>query len=319
MKDSYGRVSLARLCRLLGITRQAYYQHFWQQEATSIEHSLVLSQVVGIRKDHRVMGTRKLYELLQPFLLEHQIKMGRDALFELLAANRLLVKRRRQRCITTFSNHWLRKWPNLIREMEINRVNQLWVSDITYWRVGQRHLYINLITDAYSHKIVGYHLADTLESIETQQALKMALKQLSKPLTEPLIHHSDRGVQYCSEGYVKLLKSAGIAISMTEHGDPLENAVAERVNGILKNEYLYGYKNTTKRNAKARLQQAVDLYNSKRPHLSIGLLTPNHVHQSNTPTQKLWKNYYLKKTNIVNVYQDNSLPVNQQQDHHSNL
>ena len=195
MKDMYGKISLVRLCRLLGMTRQAYYQHFWQQEATGIEESLVLQQVINLRKDHRVMGGRKLYEKLHPFLLEHQIKMGRDALFDLLADNKLLVKRRRRRCVTTWSKHWLRKWPNLIRGMEITRVNQLWVSDITYWKVAGSHLYISLITDAYSRKVVGYHLAETLESIETIEALKMALKQLPPSLTQSLIHHSDRGVQ----------------------------------------------------------------------------------------------------------------------------
>ena len=175
MKDMYGRVSLGRLCRLLGMSRQAYYQHLWQQEITSVEESIVLQQVIDIRKDHRAMGGRKLFEKLQPFLLEQQIKMGRDALFDLLTTNGLLVKKRRRQYITTWSNHWLRKWPNLIREAVIIRVNQLWVSDITYWKVADSYLYISLITDAYSHKVVGYHLAETLQSIETIAALKMAL------------------------------------------------------------------------------------------------------------------------------------------------
>lgn len=310
MKDMYGRVSLVRLCRLLGITRQAYYQHFWQQEATGIEESLVLQQVIALRKDHRVMGGRKLYEKLHPFLLDHQIKMGRDALFDLLATNNLLVKRRRRRYLTTWSKHWLRKWPNLIREMEITRVNQLWVSDITYWKVAGDHLYISLITDAYSHKIVGYHLADTLESIETIQALKMALRQFPHSVSQPLIHHSDRGVQYCSENYVKLLQDKNIQISMTENGDPLENAIAERMNGILKEEYLNHYKLDNKQQAKEKLDKAVKLYNEQRPHLSIGLLTPELVHSKNITTEKLWKNYYNKNTKIVNPLQDCKQPVN---------
>ena len=250
MKDSYTKVSLVRICRLLGITRQAYYQHFWQQEATGIEESLVLSKVASIRSDHRVMGGRKLYEKLYPFFLEHQIKMGRDALFDLLAANGLLVKKKRRRFITTFSNHWLRKWPNLIREMKVTGINQLWVSDITYFKVAGDYLYISLITDAYSHKVVGYHLAETLETIETIKALQMALQQLPQNLATPLIHHSDRGVQYCSETYVKLLQDNGIGISMTENGDPLENAVAERINGILKGEYLKHYQINTLEQAK---------------------------------------------------------------------
>lgn len=310
MKDSYTRVSLVRICRLFGLTRQAYYQHFWQQEASGIEESLVLAQVQSIRKDHRVMGGRKLYEKLYPFFLEHQIKMGRDALFDLLATNGLLVKKKRRRFVTTFSNHWLRKWPNLIREMKVTGINQLWVSDITYFKVAGEYVYISLITDAYSHKVVGYHLAETLETIETIKALQMALKQLPKNLTDPLIHHSDRGVQYCSETYVKLLQDTGIAISMTENGDPLENAVAERINGILKGEYLKHYQTSTIQQAKEQLSKAVKLYNEERPHFSIGLLTPELVHSKNLTTEKLWKNYYQRNRTIVNPLQDYKEPVN---------
>lgn len=299
-----------RLCRLLGLTRQAYYQHFWQQEANTIEQSLVLEQVYAIRKDHRVMGGRKLYEKLYPFLLEHQIKMGRDAFFDLLAEHKLLVKKRRRRFITTYSNHWLRKWPNLIREMEINRINQLWVSDITYWKIEERYTYISLITDAYSHKIVGYHLAQTLESVETIKALRLALTQLPNQINKPLIHHSDRGVQYCSDNYVKLLQDKGIEISMTENGDPLENAIAERINGILKSEYLKHYSPRNFQEAKEYLQVAVKLYNQDRPHFSIGLLTPDEVHSKNINVEKLWKNYFTKNIKIVNSVQDNKQHVN---------
>jgi len=314
MKDSYTRVSLVRICRLFGVTRQAYYQHFWQQETTSIEESLVLSKVALIRTDHRVMGGRKLYEKLHSFFLEHQIKMGRDGLFNLLAANNLLVKKKRRRFITTFSNHWLRKWPNLIKQMKVTAINQLWVSDITYFKVAGDYLYISLITDAYSHKVVGYHLAETLETIETIQALHMALKELRENLPGQLIHHSDRGVQYCSETYVKLLQDNGIGISMTENGDPLENAVAERINGILKGEYLKHYQISTINQAKEQLQLAVKLYNEDRPHFSIGLLTPELVHSKNLVTEKLWKNYYQRNRTIVNPIQDNEQPVNQWQD-----
>jgi putative transposase len=314
MKDSYTRISLVRLCRLLGITRQAYYQHLWQQEAIGIEEGLILTQILSIRQYHRKMGGRKLHQLLQPFLLEHQIKIGRDALFDLLAANGLLVKRRRRYAVTTFSNHWLKKWPNLIREKVINNVNELWVSDITYWKIGLRHAYISFITDAYSHKIVGYHVAETLEGIETVKALKMALKGVAGKNLKPLIHHSDRGVQYCAADYVKLLQDKNIQISMTENGDPLENAIAERVNGILKNEYLKHYQTGNIKEAKAQLEIAVGLYNDQRPHLSIGMLTPKIVHENNLKTEKLWKNYYDKNRKIVNLLQDINQPVNLLQD-----
>lgn len=295
MKDMYTRISLVRLCRLLGITRQAYYQHFWQQEASGIEESLVLQAVIRLRKDHRVMGGRKLYEKLYPFLLAHQIKMGRDALFDLLAANGLLVKKRHRRHVTTWSGHRFNKWPNIIRGLEVIRPNLLWVSDITYWKVNEEHLYISLITDAYSHKVVGYHLADTLETMETIKALEMALKEKPTGMTESLIHHSDRGVQYCSESYVKLLQDNDIRISMTENGDPLENAVAERMNGILKEEYLKHDQPENKQQAKQALDRAIKLYNEHRPHFSIGLLTPQFVHSNNIETEKLWKTYYYKQ------------------------
>lgn len=314
MKDAYARVGLVRLCRLLGITRQAYYQHFWQSEATGIEECLVLEKVREIRQAHRAMGGRKLYEKLQPFLLEHQIKMGRDALFDLLAENRMLVKKRRRRFITTFSNHWLRKWPNQIRGMEIVHANQLWVSDITYWKVGENYLYISLVTDAYSRKIVGYHVAKTLESIETIKALRMAMQQLPAQLDRPLWHHSDRGVQYCCENYVKLLRDKEIGISMTENGDPLENAIAERINGILKSEYLRYYQTGSIQDAKQHLQHAVELYNNDRPHMSIGMLTPQTVHAQEIHVEKLWKNYYVKNAKIVTSFQDNEKPVNALQD-----
>ena len=167
MKDSYPHIGLSRFCRLLGLTRQAYYKHFWYQEYLSVEQELILQQVRLIRKQHRRMGTRKLYELLHEFMLEHQIKMGRDALFDLLSANHLLVRRKRKNVYTTNSFHWLRKHPNLIRNFLPTSSNQLWVSDITYLKIATGFVYISFITDAYSRKIVGYHVAPNLETIET--------------------------------------------------------------------------------------------------------------------------------------------------------
>jgi putative transposase len=233
-------VSLGRLCLLFGITRQSYYQHYWHVEETCFEHKLLLSEVLRIRKNHPRMGGRKLYDLLEPFMLEHQIKLGRDNLFDLLAANNLLVRRRKRRIHTTNSFHWLRKYPNLIRDFTPKASNELWVSDITYWKIETGHVYISLITDAYSHKIVGYQVAETLEAIESIKALQTAISSIEQPISH-LIHHSDRGIQYCSSDYVKLLQDNGIEISMTENGDPLENAIAERINGIVKDEYLECY------------------------------------------------------------------------------
>ena len=306
MKNNYPRISLGKFCQLLGVTRQAYYQHFWNQEQLIFEDDLIISEVLKIRKNHRHMGGRKLFELLQPFLLEHQIKMGRDRLFDVLSANYLLVRRRKKQTITTNSYHRFKRYPNLIRDFIPNAPNELWVSDITYWRIKDYFNYISFITDAYSRKIVGYHLGDSLQTAETIQALEMAISNLSEEEKKSLqlIHHSDRGTQYCSNEYVKLLQSNNIGISMTENGDPLENAIAERVNGIIKEEYLNDYQVDNEREANELLDTVIHLYNNERPHMSIGNLTPNQVHQNNIKTEKLWKNYYVKSSIIVNQYQD---------------
>jgi putative transposase len=278
MKDNYYQISLSRFCRLLDVTRQAYYQHFWQEEFIGIEQSLILQEVRRIRNRHRHMGGRKLYEMLQPYFLDHQIKIGRDALFNLLQANQLLVRRRKRRIFTTQSFHWLRKYPNRIREFTPVRPNQLWVSDITYWKIGTGHVYISLITDAFSHKIVGHHVANTLETVETVKALKMAIKDLPDGHIG-LTHHSDRGIQYCSNEYVQMLSQYNIQISMTENGDPRENAIAERVNGILKEEYLYDYDVQNLSQARLVLNFVIELYNVERPHMSCNYKTPIIIHE----------------------------------------
>jgi len=272
-------------------------------EEISFEQQLVMHKVLEIRKEHPRMGGRKLYELLQSFILKNQIKMGRDAFFDLLAANGLLVRRRKRKVYTTNSFHWLRKYPNLIRELTPIKSNQLWVSDITYWKIGIGYVYISLITDAYSHKIVGYQVAKTLEAIQAIQALKMALDSLDGPPIE-LIHHSDRGIQYCSSDYVKLLRENSIQISMTESGDPLENSLAERMNGILKDEYLECYEVKDLCEATELLRQVVHLYNGERPHMSISNMKPANLHENNQETKRLWKNYYSKSRILVKRYQD---------------
>jgi len=294
MKDRYPNKSLTRFCRLLGITRQAYYKNSWQQQAVSIEEEMVIKEVKQIRQHHRAMGGRKLFELLQPFMLEHQIKMGRDALFDVLAVHGLLVRKKRRRIYTTNSHHWLRKWCNLIKDFIPTAPNQLYVSDITYWKIKSEYIYISLITDAYSHKIVGYHVAPTLATVETICALKMALHQLEADASH-LIHHSDRGVQYCSEEYVQLLQSYQIKISMTESSEPTDNAIAERINGILKQEYLEHYDVKNIAEAKELLCWVVKLYNEERPHLSIGMQTPNIVHELKIKTENLWKKKSLNE------------------------
>lgn len=269
LKDRNKDVSLARICRLLGITRQAYYQHWWHNETLTIEKELVIKQVILIRQDHRHMGTRKLYELIQPFLLEHGIKMGRDALFDLLASERLLVKRYKRRISTTDSFHLYRKFPNLIKGFVPCRPNQLWVSEITYWKINGQFLYISFITDAYSRKIVGYNVAENLLSVETAKALRMALENTED--TSFLYHHSDRGLQYCCNEYLKILEESGIRVSMTKSSNP-RNAIAERVNGIIKNEYLSSYNVLDLEEGKQVFDFVIRLYNEERPHKSLGNL-----------------------------------------------
>jgi putative transposase len=279
MKNSYRQISLSRFCRLLGVTRQAYYQHFWQVEFKTTEETLVISEVLRIRKNHKHMGGRKLFEILQPFLLDHKIKIGRDAFFDLLQANNLLVRRKKRKIYTTQSFHWYRKYPNKIKDITPSRPNQIWVSDITYWKIKCGYVYISLITDAYSRKIVGYNVADTLEAIETIQALKTALSHVGNN-HKGLIHHSDRGLQYCCTEYVRLLKENHIEISMTENGDPYENAQAERVNGILKEEYLNDYSVESLAQARLVLDFVINIYNTERPHMSCSYKTPEFAHQA---------------------------------------
>jgi len=297
MKERQPKIGLSKLCWLFGVTRQAYYQSFYREEFIGIEHELVVKEVISIRKNHPRIGTRKLYVMLETFMLEHQIKMGRDALFDLLSLHHLLVRKRRRRITTTQSNHWMKKYPNLIKGFVPIAPNQLWVSDITYWKTGDLTLYISLITDVFSHKIVGYNLAENMEAVESVKALEMAL--LENENFENLIHHSDRGSQYCSFKYVNLLQDYGIKISMTETGDPLDNAVAERINGIIKDEYLDFYTVDSFQQAKELLDSVIRLYNEERPHMSIGNIVPQKVHNKElTPGNPLWKNYYQKNETV---------------------
>lgn len=217
--------------------------------------------------------------------------------FNLLSINKLLVKKRKTRIITTQSSHWLRKYKNKIKNFTPTEANQLYVSDITYWKIGEGNAYISLITDAFSHKVVGYNIAESLEATESIKALKMAISNLNT-VDYNLIHHSDRGAQYCCGEYVKLLLDNKIEISMTENGDPLENAIAERINGILKGEYLECYDIETFEEAEKLLHSVIKLYNEERPHMSIGNLTPSKVHDNNIITRKIWKNYWKKREEI---------------------
>jgi transposase InsO family protein len=252
------------------------------------------------------MGGRKLFMKLNNLFKLLEIKYGRDKLFDLLVMNNLLVKNRKRKVFTTNSNHWYRKYPNLIGGLIPDRPNQLWVTDITYWRVGPGDFaYITLITDAYSKKIVGYNLANNLASENAVRALQMALKTLPIGFSQELIHHSDRGIQFCTKEYTELLDKHNIQISMTQNGDPRENAIAERVNGIIKNEYLGDARLIKYSDRIDKLIYAVHLYNTARPHLSLNYHTPEQVHKNHESliVNKVWKNYY-KTQPSVNPLQD---------------
>lgn len=227
------------------------------------------------------------------FMQQHFIQIGRDTFFDLLRKQGLLVrKRKRSKPQTTFSNHWLRKYQNLVMSFIPNAPNQLWVSDITYIHLHDGFAYLSLITDAYSRKIVGFYLCEDLSARGCVMALRMALE--NNPVRDRLIHHSDRGLQYCSADYVKLLQDNHIRISMTQNGDPLENALAERVNGILKDELLeVTYPNFT--DAQQAVATAISTYNHQRPHSSVDMLTPVIAHTKTGELKKHWKNYYTRK------------------------
>lgn len=261
-----------------------------------MQAELLIQEVLKHRELHPRIGTRKLVVLLQCFGKQHGISLGRDALFDLLREHDLLIRRRKRKVQTTFSKHWLRKYPNLIREFVPLAANLLWVSDITYIVIADEFAYLSLITDAYSRKIIGFYLSKTLEAVGCINALQMAMKTTAT--FEHLIHHSDRGVQYCSHEYVKLLNAKNIKISMTENGDPLENAIAERVNGILKEEYLQ-VKYACFDDAQKSIARAITIYNSLRPHSSCDMKTPDEAHITKGVLKRKWKNYYKKKEVVV--------------------
>ncbi len=236
------------------------------------------------------IGGRKLLYMLE----KDGIKVGRDKLFDILRHENLLVKKRKRKVFTTQSKHWLTKYSNLIEGLEVTKANKLWVADITYIVVGKGFAYLFLITDAYSRKIVGYQLSQTLEADGGIDALKMALSEVNWLERAGMIHHSDRGVQYCSHKYVNLLHDSKIQISMTQNGDPYENALAERVNGILKTEWIHSEQYHDLQQASIRIAEIVKIYNSSRPHLSCDMLTPNEAHNCRGTLKKLWKSHNYK-------------------------
>jgi putative transposase len=282
------------LCDLFGKSRQAYYQLSRYNYKEEVKKEILLQLVEKERKLMPRIGGRKLLQLIQPRLPE-ELYLGRDSFFEFMRDKGLLIRKRRYRARTTYSNHWLHKYPNLIKDFIPEKAHQLWVSDITYIETQEGFSYLSLVTDAYSRKIIGWALGPTLEAKYTVKALQMALDQLPKG-TLNAFHHSDRGVQYCCDEYVKLLTKYHFQISMTENGNPRENAIAERVNGILKDEWLNQIKLKSIHEATSQLKEIIWIYNNHRPHSSLDMNTPEYAHNQNYNLKKHWKNYYTKQT-----------------------
>lgn len=268
------------------MNRQVYYRTIRSSKDKLELSEKVIDLVLSIRVSMPRLGTRKLY-----YLLESKLKVlgvGRDKLFRILRANNLLIQPKKSYHVTTDSHHRFRKHKNQIKDIEFTRPEQVWVSDITYVGNRENPCYLALITDAYSKKIMGYNVSNSLNVNGSLRALEMAIsKRVYKK--EPIIHHSDRGLQYCSNEYQKLLKNNGICTSMTEKYDPYENAIAERINGILKQEFAIDKYDTSIQIKTRLIKNAIEIYNKDRPHLSNSMLTPNQMHQQKELVRKSYK------------------------------
>ena len=273
-------MTVSRACHLLGISRQAWYQAQRAEHARETREQRVVDFVRAIRRCQPRIGARKLHYLLHE-QADRALHLGRDHLFQVLRARRLLVPRRRAYHKTTHSHHRFRRHPNLLKpgpeQVVASRPNQVWVADITYLPTRSGMSYVSLVTDAYSRKIVGHHVHESLRSEEVEQALRKALRE--RPGSPPLIHHSDRGAQYCCDSYQALHQQHGIQCSMTDGYDCYQNALAERVNGILKTEFLLVRPGNLEQ-ARTMVDESVEVYNRERPHLALKYKTPDAVHRA---------------------------------------
>lgn len=289
MRVIYAGRGLAYLCQLLGFSRQAYYKGQQIKNNRLIFSEVVAELVVEIRDrvGNQKLGTRKLLPLINEQLEQQSLSVGRDQLFSIMDSHGLKVRqRKRRRPSTTDNTHGFKRYPNLIKDLDLEESERVWVSDITYVKVKDKFMYLSLITDAYSRKIMGYRLHEDLSVEGSMKALIMAIGNREYPKRK-LIHHSDQGVQYCAHSYVNMLKTQGIAISMASKGSPHENALAERINGILKQEYGLGKVIDTEDKARQMVDHAIVSYNCKRPHQSLEGQTPLQVHGAENWKQDL--------------------------------
>jgi transposase InsO family protein len=283
---------------LFGIDRQVYYRKIKRKVSKQSKATEVVSMVTEIRKSMPRLGTRKLYYLLSDKL--QLLNIGRDKFFDILRANHLLIQPKRSYHITTNSHHRFRKHLNQILDLEINRPEQVWVSDITYIGKRERPCYLSIVTDAYSKKIMGHYVADNTNTESSLRALKIAIKQ-RKNKGISLIHHSDRGIQYCANDYQSVLNKNGILTSMTQNSDPYENAVAERINGILKQEFIIDKYNQHLDIMKRIVKEAISTYNTQRPHYSNHMLTPDQMHLQNQIKMRTYKTKNSSKLLLTTV------------------
>jgi putative transposase len=286
-------MGIGPLCRLFGKSRQAFYNrewHFAEKEEVEIK---VLELVAQVRRELPGLGIHKLYRILFQPLRTNGLKIGRDKLLEILRKHGLLITFKRRNPKTTQSNHWFRKYPDLAKSLAVTHSEQMWVADITYVCVGYDFNYLSIITDAYSKKIMGYCLHPYLTNEGTLHALKMAVSNRTCKTT--LTHHSDRGVQYCSYDYIKILKDSAIQISMTQNGEAYENPIAERINGILKTEFKLNQVFISRSQAMLKVKSSIEAYNNLRPHMSCSLLTPAKAHLTTEPLIKHWRNTRKKR------------------------
>lgn len=264
---------MQQVCLCYGMTRDTFYKYRKRAIKRKSTEEKIVELVQSQRREQPRIGTRKLlFSIADQLTLEH-IKVGRDRMFDILRNNKMLVKRKKVYTKTTNSFHRFYKYKNLIKELEITKPNQVWVADITYLRTQNGFCYLALLTDLFSRRIVGYDVSNTLELAGCTRAFKLALVK-AQPGSN-VIHHSDRGIQYCSNQYVELLLKKGFQISMTEENHCYENAVAERVNGVLKDEFFLDQVFFNLEHAKMATKNAIEIYNNKRFHLSLQMKTPN--------------------------------------------
>lgn len=286
------------MCYLFGYSKQAYYKQLHQNKNTLAKEEIIVGLVKNKRAVWKRGSGRNLHQSLLHDFKSHDIKMGRDKFFDLLRNNQLLIKSKRHRTKTTCSYHHFNRYKNLIKDTTPLRSNEIWVADITYlWLKPQdKFCYLSIITDLYSRKIVGHCVHESLSVKGCIEALKQAVKS-RKNKNQALIHHSDRGVQYCCHDYVRLLQKQNIQISMTQTGDPLENAVAERIHRTIKEEFTndrqINFCNIEE--AKTEIKKFIAFYNQQRPHRSVEWLTPNQAHQCTGALKRVWKTYWRKQ------------------------